>query len=64
MLLDGFWQATWKITRRQGAALLRVEPFTRLSRGEAATVAAEGARLLAFAAADADAHDVHLARAD
>jgi DNA glycosylase AlkZ-like len=60
VLVDGFWQATWKITREKGAALLRVEPFTRLAPGQAAAVAEEGARLLAFAAADAGARDVHV----
>jgi Winged helix DNA-binding domain len=70
VLIDGFWQATWEITRdgktgtrEQGAAaVLRVEPFTQLSRGQAAAVAEEGARLLCFAAEDADDHDVHIAR--
>jgi hypothetical protein len=62
VLVDGFWQATWKITRpRGGAAILRIEPFARLPRGQAEAVAAEGARLLAFAAAGAGAYDVHLA---
>jgi hypothetical protein len=64
VLVDGLWQATWKITRtpESGAAVLRVEPFGHLSRGEAAAVAEEGARLLCFVAEDADDHDVHIAR--
>jgi Winged helix DNA-binding domain len=65
VLVDGFWQATWKITRvRQrgagGAAVLSVEPFSRLAPRQAAAVAEEGARLLAFAAPDASAHDVRV----
>jgi hypothetical protein len=68
VLVDGFWQATWKITRGReggaggdgGAAMLRVEPFTRLSLREAAGVTEEGARLLGFAAADAGTHDVRV----
>ena len=60
VLIDGFWQATWKITRKAGTATLRIEPFTRLPRGQAAAVTAEGARLLAFAAADAEVRDVRL----
>jgi hypothetical protein len=71
VLVDGFWQATWEIIRggsaraREGGAtaVLRVEPFTQLSRGQAAAVAEEGARLLCFAAEDAGDHDVHIARA-
>jgi hypothetical protein len=61
VLIDGFWQATWKITRAQGAATLEVEAFGRLTRGQAAAVADEGARLLAFAAADAETGHVRLA---
>jgi Winged helix DNA-binding domain len=64
VLVDGFWQATWRITRGQeggaDAALLWVEPFTPLSPRQAAAVAEEGARLLGFAAADAGTHDVRV----
>jgi HAMP domain-containing protein len=63
-------EATWEITRdkkagaREGgaAAVLRVEPFMHLSGGQAAAVAEEGARLLCFAAEDADDHDIDIAR--
>ena len=64
MLVDGFWQATWRITRERedgdDAALLWVEPFTRLSPRHVAAVAEEGGRLLGFAAADAGTHDVRV----
>ena len=67
VLVDGFWQATWKITRGRGgggsvagAAVLWVEPLTRLSPRQAAAVAEEGAQLLGFAAADAGTHDVRV----
>ena len=50
VLIDGLWQATWKLTGGRGGAALRIEPFTRLSAGQAAEVTAEGARLLALAA--------------
>jgi hypothetical protein len=33
VLVDGLWQATWKITRQRGAATLRIEPFARLPPG-------------------------------
>ena len=58
LLLDGFFGATWRITRHGNAATLVVEPFQRLSSGDTAAVTAEGAALLAFAAADAETHDV------
>ncbi len=61
VLVDGFWQATWKLNRTQGAATLQVKPFARLSPEQAAAVAEEGERLLDFAAANADTHDVHIA---
>ncbi len=61
VLIDGLWQATWKIVRRRGGPTLRIEPFTRLSVGQAAAVTEEGARLLAFAAPDAGSGDIHLA---
>src|SRR5207344_19729 len=59
VLVDGFWQATWKITRPQGAAILHVEPFTRLSRAQGTSVTDEGARLLAFAAAGTGVREVY-----
>lgn len=76
MLVDGFWQAAWKITRGRkgggggegrgggggGAAVLWVEPFTPLGSRQAAAVAEEGARLLGFAAADAGTHDVRVVK--
>jgi hypothetical protein len=60
VLVDGYFQGTWKITRQRGAATLRVEPFATLSAQDCAALAEEGARLLAFAAADASAHDVQV----
>jgi hypothetical protein len=58
VLVDGFFRATWRITRHGDAARLVVEPFQRLSGGDTAAVTGEGARLLALAAADAETHDV------
>ncbi len=60
LLVDGFWQGMWKITRHQRRATLVIEPFIRLSKNDAAALADEGARLLAFAAADAGGHDVRV----
>jgi hypothetical protein len=61
VLIDGFWRATWKITRpRQGAVTLRVEPFAELSAEQTAAVTAEGTGLLAFVAPEAEASEIQL----
>jgi winged helix DNA-binding protein len=46
--------------RRQGTATLGVELFQTLPEPDAAAVAEEGSRLLAFVAGDAAAHRIHL----
>lgn len=61
VLIDGFFRATYTITRQRSQATLLVTPFARLSRKDTAALTTEGARLLAFAAADADTHDVRFA---
>jgi hypothetical protein len=66
LLIDGQWQANWKIIRSDGKsgagqAVLRVEPFVRLGAADRAAIEAEGAGLLAFAAAGADVRDVQFA---
>jgi hypothetical protein len=61
VLIDGFWQGMWRIAREHGRASLVIEPFIRLSRKDATALAEEGGRLLAFAAAEADRHDVQIA---
>ena len=61
VLVDGFTMADWRITRDRHAATLTIRPFVRLSDDDATAVAEEGARLLAFAAADADTRHVELA---
>jgi hypothetical protein len=58
VLLDGFWQATWKITGKHGTVTLRVEPFARLSARDKESITAEGGRLLAFIAPDAVDNDI------
>jgi Winged helix DNA-binding domain len=60
VLVDGFAAGLWKITRSDGAAALRIEPWGRLSKRDTDAVTAEGARLLAFVAADSGAHDVRI----
>jgi hypothetical protein len=61
-LVDGFVRGTWKITRSQDTAALLVEPFEPVSKVDRTALAEEGQRLLAFAAAEAGAHDVRLSR--
>jgi hypothetical protein len=45
LLVDGLWQADWKIVR----GTLEIRPFIRLSAADSAAIAAEGERLLDFA---------------
>ena len=58
VLLDGFVQGTWKITRHRSTATLIVEPFKRLSKKDTSALTKEGAQLLAFVACDADVQDI------
>jgi len=51
VLVDGFWRANWGIVPDGGQARLDIEAFQPLPRRQAAALAAEGHRLLAFAAA-------------
>jgi len=51
VLVDGFWRANWGIVPDGGQAHLDIEAFQPLLRRQAAALAAEGHRLLAFAAA-------------
>jgi hypothetical protein len=61
VLVDGFAQGTWRIDRTRDAATLLVRPFRPLATRDATALTEEGARLLAFAAADAGTHDVQIA---
>ena len=54
VLVDGFFRATYAIIRQRD----RATPFGRFSTEETEALTAEGARLLAFAAAEDDNHDV------
>jgi hypothetical protein len=59
LLVDGLWQADWKITRKgREETILTVQPFIRLSPAEQAAVAAEGERLLEFAAPGGTGRDI------
>ncbi len=56
VLVDGFARATWAIERAKEAATLRIEPLEPL--GDLDEIVAEGERLLAFAAPEADRREV------
>jgi hypothetical protein len=58
ILVDGFVRGTWTIGREGAAAVLRIEPFDRLSPADADLLAEEGDRLLALAEADAAGREV------
>lgn len=60
VLVDGFFEGTWQIKRQKGAAVLHIAPFAPLSTAERDAMTDEGTRLLAFAAADAETHDVRV----
>jgi hypothetical protein len=65
LLVDGFWRADWKITNGiegPDLAVLHILPFRPLGPAEADAIAAEGRRLLEFAA-PAAAHDVRFTQA-
>jgi hypothetical protein len=49
-LVDGFVRGTWKIARQRKTAALRIEPFRKLSKKDAAALSREGEKLLTFAA--------------
>ncbi len=57
-LVDGFVCGTWKMSRKRGSAILSIEPFGPLSKGDRDALAEEGAGLLTFAAGDAAARDI------
>ena len=60
VLVDGVVRALWKITREHHIAVLTIQPLARLNKKDTTAVCAEGDRLLAFMAFDADQRDVRL----
>jgi Winged helix DNA-binding domain len=62
LLVDGFTNGDWKITRDRGTATLTIRPFVRLSKTDNTAITREGARLLEFAAPGAT-HDIRFAPA-
>jgi DNA glycosylase AlkZ-like len=62
LLVNGQWHADWTITRGRDRAVLEISPFGPLGVVGQDAVAAEGSRLLEFAA-PAAAHDVRFCTA-
>jgi Winged helix DNA-binding domain len=60
LLVDGFVQATWAIKRTGDGATLTIEPLQRLTKTDRSAVAAEGERLLEFAAGAALPREVRI----
>jgi hypothetical protein len=58
-LVDGFIAGTWRLTRTKRRATLVIKPLAKVRKAELTALAAEGERLLQFAAPDA-AHDVRV----
>jgi hypothetical protein len=63
VLVDGFAVGAWKITHEGSRAILNIEASTQVSKKDIAAVSDEGARLLDFVAADAQAKDVRFVNA-
>ena len=61
VLVDGLTAAAWTTQREKGRAAIIIEPFTRLSRGDAGAVSEEASQLLAFTDPGAS-YDIQLAR--
>ncbi|MFI7082415.1 winged helix DNA-binding domain-containing protein [Streptomyces anulatus] len=57
VLIDGFFDAVWRVEREGGTAILTVQPLRNLVRDERAEITEEAARMLA-AMTDATDHDV------
>jgi hypothetical protein len=60
VLVGGFVRGTWSLKRDRGGATLLINLFDRLSKKDTAALTREGARLLAFAAGDAEVRDVQV----
>jgi hypothetical protein len=58
VLIDGFTNGTWKITRQGASAVLTIRPFASISHEDTEALTAEGLGLLDFAAADASTREI------
>lgn len=61
LLVDGFFRATWRTVRGDGAVTIVVEPFEPLVATDREAIAHEGEALLAFVSPDAERRSVRFA---
>jgi len=61
-LVDGFVRGEWRVTKERKAATLTITPWAKVTKKDTAALVREGARMLEFAAADAQTRDVVLAQ--
>jgi hypothetical protein len=54
VLADGTVAARWRLVEANPGAMLRIEPFRRLTRGERADTREEAGRLAAFLTSEPD----------
>lgn len=64
ILVDGTVRGMWRIDRVRKSSTLRIQPFGVLTKADQAALVSEGGRLLAFAAPDAESHDIEFTTAD
>jgi len=62
VLVDGFVRGFWKVAHRGDRATLLIEPLEPLKKQDRAGIADEGARLLHFASAEVQDHDIRFTR--
>jgi len=62
VLVDGFVRGFWKVAHRRDRATLLIEPLEPLKKQDRAGIADEGARLLHFASAEVQDHDIRFTR--
>jgi hypothetical protein len=60
ILVDGFLRGVWKLDRKRERTTLVIAAWGAFSREDRSAVEAEGARLLDFAAAEAEVRDIHV----
>jgi hypothetical protein len=63
-LIDGFVRGIWKIEQTRQSATLIVQPFEPLNDADRDALAAEGTKLLSFAAASSRSHDIRFVGSD